>query len=112
MNLQRLVLVFISLLRIGNFQLYVESLTKLVSWFFAMNHVNHARWIPINIRDMCSISSLHPHILREFSDGKFVIHKTARPFSAIGIDHAHEQANAYVKGDGGAIGIMDDPSAL
>ena len=28
------------------------------------------------------------------------------------IDQAHEQNNAIVKGDGGAIGLTEDPSAL
>lgn len=30
--------------------------------------------------------------------GKFVVHKTIKQFSAIGIDHAHEQQNAIIKG--------------
>jgi len=28
------------------------------------------------------------------------------------IDQVHEQANAVIKGDGGAVGITEDPSAL
>lgn len=38
--------------------------------------------------------------------------KTCLPFSALGIDQAHEQNNAQVKGKGGAIGLTQDPSAL
>jgi hypothetical protein len=30
----------------------------------------------------------------------------------LAIDQAHEQANAVIKGDGGAIGVTEDPSAL
>ena len=33
-------------------------------------------------------------------------------FSAIAIDQAHEQNNAHVKGDGGAVGLTENPSAL
>lgn len=33
-------------------------------------------------------------------------------FSALAIDHAHEQNNASVKGDGGAVGLTENPSAL
>ena len=40
------------------------------------------------------------------------MHKSTRPFSAIAIDHAHEQNNAVVKGDGGAIGLTQNPRAL
>lgn len=31
-------------------------------------------------------------------------------FSGIDTDQAHEQANAVLKGDGGAIGVTEDPS--
>ncbi len=41
-----------------------------------------------------------------------MVHNTHREFSGLAIDQAHEQANAVVKGDGGAIGITEDPSAL
>ena len=30
----------------------------------------------------------------------------------LAIDLAHKQANALIKGDGGAIGVTEDPSAL
>ena len=38
--------------------------------------------------------------------------KTKWVFSAITIDQAHEQNNACIKGDGGAIGLTENPSAL
>ena len=40
------------------------------------------------------------------------MHKTKRPFSAIAIDQAHEQNNKVVKGDGGAVGFLQNPKAL
>ena len=44
--------------------------------------------------------------------GNFTIQKTNRVFSAIPIDQAHEQNNACIKSDGGAVGLIDKPSAL
>ena len=38
--------------------------------------------------------------------------KTGRAFSAMAIDQAHEQNNAAVKGDGGAVGLTENPAAL
>ena len=112
LSLELLVLTFVKSVRQANFPLYVDSLTKLVPWCFALNHGNYARWLPVHIRDMSSLPEVHPDVFREFSDGKFVVLKTNRPFSAIGIDHAHEQANALVKGDGGAVGLTEDPGCL
>ena len=80
--------------------------------FFANNNTNYARWLPIHLKDMVSLEQAHPQLSKEFHQGKFVVHKTHRQFSGLAIDQAHEQANAIVKGDGGAIGITEDPSAL
>ncbi len=41
-----------------------------------------------------------------------MVHKSAREFSALASDQAHELKNAIIKGDGGAIGLTEDPSAL
>ena len=98
--------------REANFDLYCQALTDLVPFFFANNNVNYARWLPIHLRDMASLKQINPQVFNEFKLGKFVVHKTHREFSGLAIDQAHEQANAVVKGDGGAIGITEDPSAL
>ncbi len=59
-----------------------------------------------------TLEQKHPKPAVKFHDGKFVVHKSNREFSAMDIDQAHEQANAVIKGDGGAIGVTEDPSAL
>ena len=41
-----------------------------------------------------------------------MVHKSCQKFSALTIDHTHEQANAMIKVDGGVIGVTEDPSAL
>ncbi len=59
-----------------------------------------------------NIEEKHPEVARQFHSGNFVVHKTKRDFSAIAIDQAHEQSNAVIKGDGGAVGLTEDQSAL
>lgn len=54
-NLEKLILIFVRAHREGNFDLYVETLEELVGFFFALDHYNYARWIPIHIRDMKSL---------------------------------------------------------
>jgi len=94
--------------RQGDFGLYVESLKALVPWFFALDHQNYARWIPVHIRDM---ENLPPSILVEFVNfGRWVVRKTTNKFSAMPIDQAHEQNNELVKGSGGAVGLTENPS--
>ena len=92
--------------------MYLDALTELVPWFFALGHTNYARWIPVHLRDMAELANKHPDVFTEFSNGHFTVQKTKRMFSAIPLDQAHEQNSAYVKGDGGAIGLTDNATAL
>jgi hypothetical protein len=109
MHLEARILVFVRAHRIKDFDLYVESLEDLAPLFFALDHTNYARWLPVHIRDMRSI----PHSVKEsFSLGHWVISKTKNRYSSMPIDQAHEQENKIVKGCGGAVGLMDNHAAL
>ncbi|KAL8560494.1 hypothetical protein ACOMHN_042314 [Nucella lapillus] len=94
MELEVLLLVFLTSLRSGDFLLYLQSMTRMAPVFFALDQHNYARWLTVHINDMGNISSNESH---EFNKGHFVLKKTARPFSKIALDHAHEQNNAIVK---------------
>ena len=96
----------------GNFDLYREAIAELLPYFFANNNTNYAHWLTVHLVDMMSLEEDHPDVAREFHKGNFVVHKSTRAFSAIAIDHAHEQNNAVIKGDGGAVGVTEDPAAL
>ena len=61
---------------------------------------------------MVMLQAKCPDVYREFQRGAFTAKKTKRPFSAISLDEAHEQVNALVKGDGGAVGLTENPAAL
>ena len=113
LSIELIMLLYVRSIREGNFQLYLESLAKIVPWMFALDHTHYARWLPVHIRDMSSLAERHPAILAEFCVGKFVVHKTQNKFSAMAIDQCHEQNNAMVKESaGGAIGLMTNPGAL
>ena len=90
----------------------LDALTKLVPWFLALDHTNCAGWIPVQLRDMAELPKKHPEINRKFNAGHFTVQKTKRVFSAVSIDQAREQNIACVKGDVGAFGLTEDPSAL
>ena len=62
---------------------------------------------------MAALPNKHPHVYKEFtSGGKFTVQKTAKAFSSIPLDQANEQNNVLIKGEGGAIGIPENPNAL
>ena len=61
---------------------------------------------------MYRLNDVAPDVAVQFQQGKFAVSKTSKPFSAIPIDQAHEQNNALVKGEGGAVGSTENLSAL
>ncbi|XP_065894959.1 uncharacterized protein [Dysidea avara] len=77
LSLEILLLLYIRSIREGNFQLYIESLSKITPWMFALDHVHYSRWLPIHIRDMMSLTNKHPEVLEEFHAGKL---SSTKPF--------------------------------
>ncbi len=111
-DLELCLLVYVRSLRQSSFTMYLDALTELAPWFHALDHTNYARWIPVHLRDMAELPTKHPEVAKNFNAGNFTVQKTKRVFSTITIDQAHEQNNAYIKGDGGAVGLTDNPRAL
>ena len=112
LELELTVLLFIRSIREGNFNLYVSSLKKLAPWYFALDHPNYARWTAVHINDMEMLHQEHPDVHTEFQNGNFAVQKSTNLFSMLALDHAHEQNNAVVKGDGGAVGLFTNTQAL
>ena len=112
LRLELLLMTYVRSLRESDFDLYVEILSKLIPWFFALDHVNYARWASVHMRDMISLEHMHPEVVEDFRNGGFTVRKSQRPFSAMAIDQAHEQNNATLKEDGGAVGLTQNPEAF
>ena len=66
--------------------------------FFAMDHFNYARWIPIHIQVM---KELPAQTLEAFTNGNFVVNRSTRRCSSIAVDQGHEKLNKMLKGTGG-----------
>ena len=58
---------------------------------------------------MIQLKEIVLSVYEEFSEGNFVVHKSTHVFSTMAMDQAYEQLNDLIKGDGGVIGITDDP---
>ncbi|KAE8742024.1 hypothetical protein FOCC_FOCC012440 [Frankliniella occidentalis] len=86
LKLELLLLKFVRSVREAQFDAFKESIIAMLPWFFSTGHHLYAR--------------------------SFVVRKTQNSFSALGIDHAHEQNNASIKSAGGALGLTQDSAAL
>lgn len=71
LELELLVLMFVQSIREGNFELYVDSVSNIAPWFFALDHTNYARWMTVNLRDMQNLKETHPDIASQFSASYF-----------------------------------------
>ena len=112
LNLGLLVLNLAGSIRSGDFQQYMKSIRDLIPWSFAMNHINYSRSLSIHLRNMTLPSTLHPSVYTHFCKGRFVTHRTPRSLTGMVLDQAHEQLNALVKGEGGAVGLTENAAAL
>ena len=108
LRLELIIFMFVRAHREKDFNIYIETLENLTGFFFALDHYNYARWLPIHIRDMKSLPATF------FTDFKqhWVVSKTKNRFSSMPLDQSHEQENAKVKGKGGVIGLTENPTAL
>ena len=106
------ILIYVRSVREANFNMCLDALTDIVLWFFVLDHIHYAQWILVHLHDMAELPQQHPEIYNEFKAGHFTVQKSKRAFSAIPLDQEHEQNNARVEGDRGAVGLTDNPSAL
>ena len=113
LKLELILLSFVSSIRVGDFSLYTGMLYVMCPYFFSNNSTHYSRWLPVHYRDMARLPEAHPDVYSEFTKGKFVVHKSHVPYTGLGLDHANEQnIDVLIKGDGGVIGITENPTAL
>ena len=55
--------------------------------------------------------SVYIQCMLQFSSGHFVVQKKMNVYSAVAIDQCHEQANALIRSDGGAVVMTLSPQA-
>ena len=106
------ILAFILSLREGNFEAYKEAIIALLPPFFSNDNTHYSRYLTVHLFDMLVLEKKIPDVNEQFQKGNFVIHKTERIFYGIAMDQAHEQNNALIKADSGAIGLTERESAL
>ena len=80
LRFELIILIFVRSLRERNFKLYIDALVSLMPWFFALNHTNYVRWLPVHIRDIILLEESHPAVFAEFMNGNFVVQKTMQFF--------------------------------
>ena len=85
-NVRQLELLFLQFLRSQreqNYVTYVESVKKIVSWMFALDHYHYARWMVVYVSHLLALQKKCPSIHAEFLKGNFVNSKIQTQISNI-----------------------------
>ena len=106
------ILQFIRATRERDIFLHMQSVEALVKYFFAHDHLNYARLLPLYISTMQTAEKEHPEIWSEFANGNFCVTKGTAGFTSIGPDHGIEQENRGLKVVGGIVGITQNEKSL
>ena len=112
LQLECLLLAFIRSQQEANYPLYVETLTAIIRWMFAMDHYHYAGWLTVHVTDLNKLPNDSRHMHTKFVNGNFVTQKSSHKFSTLAHDQIHEQQNAIMKDDGGIIGITENERAV
>lgn len=91
--------------RSGDWPLTLSACSSLCPWLFTFGHTNYARWMPVFLRDMAQLPTIHPSVHQEFMSGKFVVQRSERKFSLMALDQSQEHSIQFLKNDGGAKGL-------
>ena len=96
---------FTQSIRTAYFTQFTQTLTKLLPCFccFALDDINYSKWLSVYLCDICvnSEASISLSCLLQW----WICCAQAH-------DQAHEQCNAMLKGNGGAVGLGSNPGAL
>lgn len=105
MDMVSILLGFIRAEREGNWELHLETFSKMLPWLAIYDHVNYSRWGPVYLADMMQLPTKAPDVYHEFCAGNFSIKRSTRSFSQISTDQALEHINKLAKVSGGIVGI-------
>jgi len=91
--------------REGDWALHLQSVEAALPYFAAFDSNNYLRWCAVYIKDMKMLPKTSPEVFNSFMQGKFVVKRSAVPFSAVASDLCLEQTiNRSSKSSGGIIG--------
>ena len=107
MEIIPLVLDIIYATRVGDWELFIESIRDLIPWAFAYDRYNYSRFLLIFLGDMLDLAFSHPDVLKAFKEGNFSVQmSTSNTFGRNEADKTIENTvNKDTKTSGGLGGF-------
>ena len=100
--------------REGNWELHLECIKAVLPWFFAYDHTNYARFLPVYLVHMLELPDTHPEAYSMLSQGDFGVQRTtSHGFSQLPVDQTIKQTlNRNTRTKGGIIGFSLKKGAM
>ena len=93
--------------------IHLKTLANMLPWFFAYNHVNYARYLPLYLSEMQTLPTTHPSVAESISEHFAVQQQENHGFAQTAMDQVIEQTcNRDTKTKGGLIGFTQNPAAV
>ncbi|KAL8572752.1 hypothetical protein ACOMHN_030334 [Nucella lapillus] len=92
LDMADLLLNFVRATRDANWTLHIETAAKMVPWYFAHDHLNYARYLPVYIHEILAVPETHPSVAEPLANGEFVVQQQDQhPFRQTSMDQTIEQ---------------------
>lgn len=98
---------FLRATREGNWSLHLECIKEMLPCFFAYDHTNYARYLPVYLAHMITLPETHPEAHALLENGDFGVQRTtSHGFSQMPVDQTIEQTlNRSTKTKGSIVGF-------
>ena len=105
-----LLLTFIRATREGNWSLHLECIREMLPWYFAYDHVNYARYLPVYLLHMIQLPETHPEAQMMLEIGEFGLQRTTEHgFAQLPTE---QTLNRSTKTKGGIVGFSLKKNAV
>lgn len=100
--------------REGDWNAHKASVRRMITWCFAYDRQNYARYLPVYFAEMSQLSNEHPEVYQHYIEGEFSVQLGKNnPFGKIPIDQTIEEtANRDTKTAGGIRKYSLKPGAV
>ena len=112
MDIIQKILTLIRATKENNLQLHIAALYALCPMFFAYDHCNYARYVPVYLMTLMNLPKTHPGCKELLEKNGFSVSRSSVPRSRNAVDITIEQTiNRHAKSQGGVIGFSRNYAA-
>ena len=92
-------------IRVGNWNLHLQSIQRMLVWFFAYDRPNYSHHLSYCWSSFLNLHNTHPKLHQELKKGNFAIRSVHGKFNKLSSKVMEQTINSEQKGSGGSKGF-------